>query len=176
MGINISCQSPSTDCALPLGYPQSIPFTSPVSTGWDYRGTLPPNMTFEQDPDDVTKALFSGTPDVAGTYEFTISDGNEFLGMKYTVYTLDVSRDSPCSATRGLPITPIIISRSNGALPYGTNWYILNGALPYGLYFSRRDATIAGVPLVSGTFSLTIKDSFYSTVDCTIVVQEPPPE
>jgi SdrD B-like protein/putative Ig domain-containing protein/GEVED domain-containing protein len=111
-------------------------------------GTLPSGVTL-----NATSGVLSGTPNVAGTFNFTLSstDANGCAGTKaYTVVmscpTLAITPAFPTAGTVGSAYSQTLTA-SGGASPYGS-WTVTSGTLPAGLSLSTA-GVISGTPTTS---------------------------
>jgi uncharacterized protein (TIGR03437 family) len=108
---------------------------------------------------NLTGAVLSGTPSLAGTYVFSvqITDANGFIAT--SLETLVVTAPGALSVSGGpLPGGTVSFTysqtlSSTGGTPPVT-WAVITGALPNGLSLSSGGA-IAGTPYKTGTFTFT---------------------
>ncbi len=128
------------------------PYTYALSAG-----ALPAGMTLN------AAGALSGTPTVAGTFNFSVTATDSTTGTAATVtnaYTLTLSAPT-------ITITPATLPSSVQQLPYtqaltaagGTAPYafaVTAGALPAGLTLSTAGA-LSGTPTVSGVFNFTVR-------------------
>ena len=151
--------SPAT---LPIGttgtsYSQTITATGGIgaNTFAVTAGTLPTGLTLS------SGGVLSGTPTVAGTYNFTITgtDSNGNTGSRaysITVYApITVSPTSLPNGTTGTSYSQMITA-SGGSGTY-TNFAVSAGSLPTGLSLSPTTGAITGTPSVAGTYNFTIQ-------------------
>jgi hypothetical protein len=119
------------------------PYTYALSSG-----TLPSGFTL-----NTTSGVLSGTPNVAGTFNFTLSatDANGCAGAQTyaVVMSCPTLAITPVSLTAGTVGTAYsqTLSASGGAAPYGA-WTITSGTLPAGLTLSTA-GVISGTPTTS---------------------------
>ncbi|GAB3346948.1 putative Ig domain-containing protein [Lysobacter tyrosinilyticus] len=117
-------------------------------------GSLPVGMSFS------SAGLLSGTPVVAGTFNFTVraTDSNGFTGdhaysLTVDAPTITVSPSTLPSATAGVAYSQTFVA-SGGASPY--SFSLVSGSLPVGMSFSSAGA-LSGTPLSTGTFNFTVQ-------------------
>ena len=120
-------------------------------------GALPAGMTL-----NTTTGTLSGTPTVAGTFNFSVRATDSTTGTAATVtraYTLAISAPTitinPTTlpgAVSALAYTPSLTA-IGGTAPYA--FAITAGALPAGISFNTSGA-FSGSPTVTGNFSFTI--------------------
>lgn len=127
-------------------------------------GTLPPGLSLNASGN--SSALLSGTPNIAGSYTFTITaaDATGCIGAR--VYNIVVNLAS-CPA---VVLSPAILPPSNTGTPYsqtlnvsgGTapfTFVLSAGALPPGLNLAQvgaATASISGTPTSMGNYTFTI--------------------
>ncbi|EJN02496.1 putative Ig domain-containing protein [Phyllobacterium sp. YR531] len=150
----------------------TAPYTYQVSTG-----ALPAGL-------GLSGAEISGTPKVAGTFNFTITatDAGGFAGQRQ--YSLTIEAPTITVGPDVLPggkipekYGPVGLTVDGGAAPY--SFQVTSGALPAGL--SLTDTHISGTPTAAGAsnFSVTATDAngFTGTRQYKITVKDlPPPE
>ncbi|WP_395731929.1 putative Ig domain-containing protein [Prosthecobacter sp.] len=133
---------------LSLTYSQTVtasggtaPYTYALSSG-----TLPSGVTL-----NATTGVLSGTPNFAGTFNFTLSatDANGCVGTKTyaVVMTCPTLSITPATLTPGTVGTAFsqTLAASGGASPYGS-WTVISGALPAGLTLNASSGVISGTP------------------------------
>ena len=118
-------------------------------------GQLPPGITL-----NAVSGLFSGTPLLAGAFNFTlsISDASARTGAR------------TCTITIGSPlqlITEILadatireaysqtLRASGGSPPY--RWVAISGALPPGISLDANAGTVSGQPVLPGRFTFNVQ-------------------
>jgi large repetitive protein len=130
------------------------PYTFTVSSG-----TLPNGLTL-----NATTGVISGTPNTAGTFNFTITatDTNGCPGSR--PYSITMAGPSGCPVITVNPATlpPGIIgtpysqtvSATGGTPPY--TFTVSSGLLPPGLTLNATTGVISGTPTTPGQFNFTI--------------------
>jgi hypothetical protein len=131
---------PYSQVLTPVGFPGWV-----SNTTWDVAvGNLPPGIILT---DTVTSALLSGTPTVAGTYNFQIrvTSGSSFARRSYqweilpagTLYITTTSlSDGAVGTAYGQNVTAV------GGTGVGYTWFVIAGALPPGLTLDYRNVTL----------------------------------
>lgn len=134
------------------GYPTSILTET---------GALPPGVTFVDNGNGT--ATIAGTPTATGTYSFTITAGNAFLGDATQAFTYVVGQapaiTSASTATASVGTASSFTVTTTG---YPVAALSESGSLPPGLTFvdnHNGTATIAGTATTAGTFTFTITAS-----------------
>gem|GEM_PF-695905 len=146
---------------LSLAYSQTVtasggtaPYTYALNSG-----TLPSGVTL-----NGTSGVLSGTPNFAGTFNFTLSatDANGCVGTKTyaVVMTCPTLAITPATLPTGTVGTAFsrTLTASGGASPYGS-WTVTSGTLPAGLTLNASSGVISGTPTAgngSGT-SFTVR-------------------
>lgn len=123
-----------------------------------YSGALPPGLAL----DPVTGAI-SGTPALAGTFDFTIkaTDCSLCPGRRNYSITIDCPTITVSPANPNLPAglvgTPYngAFTASSGLAPYAFSKGA--GALPDGLTLDPVSGVLSGTPTASGTFSFAVR-------------------
>jgi len=133
----------------------TAPYTFTVSSG-----ALPSGLTL-----NATTGVISGTPSVAGTFNFTITatDANSCPGSR--PYSIVIAGAPACPVITVNPATlpPGVIgtaysqtiSATGGTAPY--TFTVSSGSLPNGLTLEATTGIISGTPTTAGQFSFTIK-------------------
>jgi len=122
----------------------TAPYTYALSSG-----TLPPGVTL-----NAATGVLSGTPNAAGTFNFTLSatDANGCAGTQTyaVVMTCPGLAITPTTLTTGTVGTSFsqTLSASGGASPYGS-WTVTSGTLPAGLSLNASTGVISGTPTAS---------------------------
>ena len=138
-------------------------------------GNTPPGFIL-----NATTGVLSGTPAVAGTYNFTISLRDAANTVVTAPFVMTVSQPGGGGSTPGqLQITTTSIPAGVVGTAYSqnitavgacvnnpfvgavVNWTVLSGSLPPGLSISRTgsSATISGTPSLTGSFNFTVQAS-----------------
>jgi uncharacterized protein (TIGR03437 family) len=120
-------------------------------------GSIPPGLTLSQD------GRISGTPGVAGTYNFTITATTDKLCAGSRSYTLVINCTAlTVSVVQGsLPVGTVGLAYSRtfaavgGAAPY--TFSVTSGSLPTGLSLAPATGVLSGVPTANGTFTFTVR-------------------
>ncbi|WP_377162888.1 putative Ig domain-containing protein [Prosthecobacter fluviatilis] len=122
----------------------TAPYTYALSSG-----TLPSGVTL-----NATTGVLSGTPNVAGTFSFTLSatDANGCAGSKtYSVVmtcpSLTITPAALTAGTVGISYSQTL-SAGGGSSPYGS-WTVISGSLPAGLALNASTGVISGTPTTS---------------------------
>ena len=142
-------------------------------------GELPAGMTL-----NPSTGALSGTPTVAGTFNFSVTASDSTTGTAGTVtnsYTLTLSAPTitinPAVPPNGIFSVPYnhALTAAGGTAPY--TFEISAGALPAGITLSTAGA-LSGSPTVSGAFNFTVRATdalgFRGTRDFTFAVAERP--
>ena len=127
--------------------------TAPIT--YSVSGILPPGLALEP-----STGRLSGTPTLAGIFEFTITATNR-AGTDDASYTQTVLQrpvittpPSPlATATGGVALPPITFEAS-GSMPI--TWSITAGALPPGVTLNATTGAYAGTPTAAGDYSFTV--------------------
>jgi hypothetical protein len=160
--IRISAQLTITTAILPDAVVGSAYSTALAASGgrtpysWSISGgALPPGLIL----DSMTGAI-SGTPSIAGTYNFTIQVADSSVPQQSATANLRIIVDHPLVIfTQVLPNGVVgmaydqMLRAAGGAPPY--TWSIVGGSLPPGLMISAM-GVISGTPTAMGTFSFTV--------------------
>ena len=134
--------------------------------------------------------LLSGTPTQAGTFPFTITAKDSIGNLASQNYSLVVATSCPAigvspTGTLGTLVTGSVFSqRFTQVGGVGNPVWSESGALPNGLTFSFVSSllgnlgTLSGVPMVLGTFPLTItatdQNGCQGSTNVSILVVPPP--
>ena len=150
-----------------VGTPFSAGMTASGGTGtltWSLaEGSLPPGFTL-----DPTTGVISGTPDVIGTWNFTLEVTDQVGGTA----TQDAHIDTvPTLAIVSNPAGGGEVDVAYDVLPQAdhvtgsSTWSVTGGTLPAGLAVDPSTGEITGTPTTSGTstFTLQVTDQSGST-------------
>ncbi|WP_395742930.1 beta strand repeat-containing protein [Prosthecobacter sp.] len=160
--VNTTCPTLSLSPAslangtLSLSYSQTVaatggtaPYTYSLSSG-----TLPSGVTL-----NASSGVLSGTPNVAGTYTFTLgaTDANgcsatQAFSVVMSCPTLSISPASLADGTVGTAYSQTLTA-SGGASPYAS-WTVTSGTLPAGLTLSSS-GVISGTPTAGNGAGVT---------------------
>ncbi|WP_174240918.1 putative Ig domain-containing protein, partial [Granulicella sp. S190] len=131
-------------------------------------GQIPAGLTLS------TSGILSGTPTTSGNYSFVLSATDSSSPAQSTTaqVSLSVAAATPPPALPPVPTAPLAITSS--VLPTGTSgspysgllqatggtapytWSITAGSLPPGLTLNTKSGLLAGIPTLSGSFSITV--------------------
>ena len=139
-----------------IGYSQTITANggTPSYTFAITSGSLPNGMTLN------SAGVITGTPTVAGTFNFTVTvtDTNNFTGNQPYTFTLAPPTISLNPTTLPTPLLGVgyshMISANGGTTPY--TFAVTSGTLPTGLTLNTNTGVIGGTPAAIGTFNFTI--------------------
>ena len=153
------------------------PYTFAVTNG-----SLPTGLTL-----DTNTGQISGTPTVAGTFNFdiTATDANGCTGV--TSYSVTMSCPvitvNPATLPNGTVGTLYdqTVSGSGGVAPY--TFAVTNGSLPTGLTLNTSTGQISGTPTAAGTFNFDVTatdangctgvTSYSITMNCPVITVNP---
>ena len=163
-GVSISTSSPLPTGEINLAYTET--FTAAGGSGtytWSkISGTLPPGLTLSP------SGSLTGTPNTAGTYNFTVQavDSNKSTASEPFALTIEgpVAISTPGNLSAGSLNSSYSenLQATAGLAPY--SWMVTAGSLPTGLSLTTA-GLLAGTPSVSGTFTFTatVTDSLGAT-------------
>lgn len=159
----IGCQSlsisPATLNPIPIAmaYSQQLTLQGAIgTTDWTIVSGAPPSgVTLNQ-----TSGLLSGTPNVSGTFNFTVKALQTSGCFAQQAYTLTVN----CPT---INITPTTLNAANLGVPYSQQfsqtggvgsitWSVESGTLPSNINLSAN-GLLSGTPIISGNFPITIR-------------------
>jgi putative Ig domain-containing protein len=134
----------------------TLPYTFSVAAG-----QLPTGLMLNSATGNI-----SGTPSVAGTFNFTLKAADSSSPQQTAVSAVTISVVAP--AVKTLSISGSLLGSgttstaytstaqaTGGTLPY--NWSVAAGQLPTGLTLNSATGNISGTPSVTGTFNFTLK-------------------
>ncbi|WP_093286165.1 putative Ig domain-containing protein [Pseudoxanthomonas sp. CF125] len=153
-----------TPTTLPAGSP-GVAYSQSFSTSggvapYSYSldsGSLPIGISFS------SAGVLSGTPIVAGTFNFVVRSTDSTGGTAATIaasYSLTIAAPTIAIAPASLPAggvgTPYAasLSASGGTAPY--SYSLSSGGLPPGVSFSSAGA-FSGTPAIAGNYNLTVQ-------------------
>ena len=140
--------------------------TVPVSWTLDAASSLPPGLALDLD------GTVSGTPTIAGQYDFTVIAADSSSPRQFASATLSIEVTSPSGnlavTTASLPTGTAgsdyshQLNAAGGTSPY--SWSVAVGSVPAGLTLSSS-GLLSGAPTSSGwyTFTVQVADSSSTT-------------
>ena len=151
----------------------TAPYTYAVTAG-----VLPAGMT-------LAAGTLSGTPTVAGTFNFTVTATDSTTGTAANgsvAYSLVIATPTIALAPASLPAGQYgvaysqTLTASGGTSPY--SYTVTTGTLPAGITLSST-GTLSGTPTVVGSFNVTVTATdnlgFTGTASYTLVIGNNPP-
>lgn len=129
---------------------------------------------------DTASGQISGTPNVAGVYQFTISvaDSNFHTGLQ--TYQLQV-QNTGISITPATPPSAKVgtaysfgLSAVNGSTPVA--WRVVSGTLPPGINLNGASGVLSGTPTTAGIYSFQVqaKDASTATAQAMLTIAVSP--
>ncbi|MFH0302150.1 putative Ig domain-containing protein [Bradyrhizobium sp. 31Argb] len=116
-------------------------------------GSIPPGMTITLE--SVVRVILGGTPQQAGTYVFSFSNGS-----RYTLVvnppanlTLSPAAGALTGGTTGIAYSQTVTA-SGGTAPY--TYAVTSGSLPSGLLLDPSTGKISGTPTATSNSSFTV--------------------
>ena len=148
------------DGTVGAAYSQTVAATGGVIPyAWSVTGgALPDGLALNASTGEV-----SGTPTAYGAFNFTVAVADsqstpatdtQALSITIAPATLEITTTTLPDGTMGSPYSQAVLV-TGGATPY--TWSVAGGALPGGLSLSGSTGLIAGTPVVTGTFNLTVQ-------------------
>ncbi len=117
---------------------------------------------------------FSGTPQEAGVYQFTVSVTDSNFGYASQPYSLTVSAvpilvsgSTALSGAVGSAFSATYTA-SQGTPPY--TWSVGDGSLPPGITLNGASGALSGVPTTAGTYQFSIRATDSTTVSAQVAV------
>jgi large repetitive protein len=147
------------------------PYTWTLSGGT----TLPPGLALSDN------GVISGTPQAAGSYQFTVQVQDTLNNVATQPLTITITAGSLTVTTTLLPggsqNSPYnaTLGAAGGTPPY--TWSIASGALPVGLSLDPSTGNIAGTPTNQGVgnFTVQVTDSSQNTAQKALFITVGPP-
>ena len=140
----------------------SSQFTASNTSSYTQTGSLPPGLTF-----NTSTGALTGTPDTAGSYEFTITANGTFEGSASVTKTVVVNPPAPAFTDSIIATTANLGSAYSDSVSasdagYGitaptTAYSIFSGNLPDGLTLDTSTGDITGTPTTPGVFNFVIR-------------------
>src|SRR5258708_11608909 len=155
----ITSASPLTPGAINSPYSYTFSATGSVPITWSVTsGSLPPGLTLG------STGVLSGTPNIAGTYAFSLHAANSVASAGPNTFSLTISSTSTGSPPAITSTSPIIGATQNTSYSYifaasGAGpivWSMTSGTLPPGLSLSNT-GILSGTPTGAGTYSFTVR-------------------
>jgi len=152
-----------TTTSLPDGFAGTEYSQTLTATGG--KGTYTWSITSGRLPDGLilnsSTGVISGTPNTAGTFNFTVKVTDGFQNLKsisITIYyeSLTITTTSLPGGVVGTPYTANLTAVGGKGASYYT-WSIASGSLPDGLILNPSTGVISGTPETGGTFNFTVK-------------------
>jgi hypothetical protein len=169
-GFNVTVTCPTTTLSTlangqaGIAYNRTIAMTPAGSyTFAVISGALPPGLIL-----DETTGAVTGTPTATGTFNFTVR-ATAASGCSATrAYSLVISCPSVVITPTTLPAASVgaAYSQMLSVAPAGSYGFVLSfGSLPPGMALNATTGEISGVPVLKGSYYITVRASGYGT--CT---------
>ena len=137
-------------------------FTASNTSSYTQTGSLPPGLTF-----NTSTGALTGTPNTAGSYEFTITANGTFEGSPSVTKTVVVNPPAPVFSDDTVATTANVgneysdgVSASDagyGVTAPTTAYSLFSGDLPTGLNLNTSTGAITGTPTEPGVFDFVIR-------------------
>ena len=153
-------------------YNQTLTATGTTPITWSLEnGSLPNNLTLS------TAGVISGTPNTAGTFNFTVKATNS-VGSDTKSLTIIVTAPPVITTTtlQGGVVGTVYNQTLTATGTTPISWTLESGSLPSNLSLSTA-GVISGTPTTTGTFNFTVKATNSvgnDTKALTIIVSAPP--